>query len=146
MKLLRFVALALCVTAGSLAQTATLTSDTSALAPSGGSVALTATVAYDGEPGAIGWSIELPADWSLVSITGPNVPAIAPDTGASGTLEFAYTAVPASRAAFTVTVRYPAGAASAVATSTVLLRSGGKLTTLRPEAPSLRSANATAGQ
>src|SRR5215217_2782823 len=92
------------------AQTAALSSDTTTLAPGGGTVTFTATVNYDATPGALGWSIALPADWTLVDVTGPSVPAIAPEPGSAGTLEFAYTAVPAQRAEFSVQVRYPANA------------------------------------
>lgn len=114
------------------AQTAALKTDTTALAPGGGDVALTATANYDAQPSALGWAIALPADWSLVSVSGVNVPEIAPTAGSTGTLEFAYTATPATKAAFTVVVRYPAGCRAAKAVATVLVRSGGKLTTLTP--------------
>ena len=116
------------------AQTASLKSDTTGLAPDGGTVALTATVSYDAQPGAIGWSIALPADWTLVSVAGANVPEIAPDPGTGGVLEFAYTNVPAGRAEFSLVVRYPAGTTAAKAAPTVLVRSAGKLTTLTPAA------------
>ena len=69
---------------------------------------LRATAEYQGEPGALGWALALPADWSLVAINGPQAPAIAPAVGSTGTLEFAYTDVPAKRAEFAVIVRYPA--------------------------------------
>ncbi len=133
MKSLRFALIALiCSAASAFAQTATLASDATTLSPSGGTVTLTATVSYDGEPGALGWAIVLPADWSLVSVAGPDAPAIAPDAGTTGTLEFAFTSVPAQRAEFKVTVKYPANAATATATSTVLVRANGKLTTVKP--------------
>ncbi len=122
-------------------QTAALTADNTTLAPSGGTVALKATVAYEGTPGAVGWEIALPADWTLVSVSGPNVPSIAPEPGSAGTLEFAYTGVPAERAEFTVLVRYPANTATAAATPTVLVRGGGKLTTVSPPAVQLRAPN-----
>jgi len=137
MKHLRFALLTLLASASALAQSATLASDTTILSNAGGNVALTAAVNYDGEPGAIGWSIELPADWSLVSVGGPNVPAIAPEAGTTGTLEFAYTAVPTQRAEFTVVVRYPANAKTTTATSTVLVRAGGKLNTVTTQAVQL---------
>lgn len=133
MNSLRFALVALvCSAASAVAQTASLTADSTALSPSGGTVALTATVSYDGEPGALGWAIELPADWSFVGVSGPTPPAIVPDAGTTGTLEFAFTAVPAHRAEFTVLVKYPANARSTAATSTVLVRAGGKLNTLTP--------------
>ena len=111
---------------------ASLTAEDTSLVPGGGSVALTATVTYDGLPGALGWSIVLPADWSLVSVAGANIPAIAPEAGNSGTLEFAYFTIPANRAEFKLVVRYPAGATAAKAAATVLIRANGKLVTLEP--------------
>jgi hypothetical protein len=120
------------------AQTASLSSDTSVLAQSGGTLVLRATTEYQGEPGALGWALALPADWSLVAINGPQAPAIAPAVGSTGTLEFAFTDVPAKRAEFAVIVRYPANAPSTQATPTVLVRSGGKLTTLTPAPVELR--------
>jgi hypothetical protein len=82
----------------------------------------------------VGWSIALPADWTLVSVGGANVPEIAPEAGTTGTLEFAYTSAPAGRAEFSVIVKYPAGVKSAKATPTVLVRTAGKLATLNPTA------------
>lgn len=120
------------------AQNASLSSDTTTLSASGGTVTLTATVNYDSTPGALAWSIALPEDWTLVSISGPNVPPIAPEAGAGGTLEFAYMSVPAQRAEFAVQVRYPARAGAAKATPTVLVRTEGKLTTLTPPPVSLQ--------
>ena len=144
---LRLAVLGLVVSAASaFAQTASLSADTNALSPSGGTVTLTAAVSYEGEPGAIGWAIALPADWSFVSVAGPNVPAIAPEAGTTGTLEFAYTAVPAQRAEFTVTVKYPANARTTSAGSTVLLRSGGKLNTLNPRPVQLTGVSTVQGQ
>jgi hypothetical protein len=137
-KLRCLLAAAFLAASSALAQNAALTADQTALAPAGGMVMLTATASYEGEPGALGWSIALPADWSLVSISGPNVPAIAPEPGASGTLEFAFTSVPAGRAEFSVVVKYPANTSAATATPKVLVRSGGKLATLTPAPVQLR--------
>lgn len=130
--------LAIFTAATAFAQSAALSADTTTLAPSGGTVALTAMVNYDTTPGALGWSIALPPDWTLVSVAGPNVPAIVPEAGSTGTLEFAYTQVPAGRAEFVLQVRYPANAVSAQATPKVLVRSSGKLTTLTPPPVELR--------
>jgi hypothetical protein len=114
------------------AQTASLKADSTALAAGGGSVALKASVSYDGQPAALGWEIALPTDWTLVSVSGANVPEIAPVAGATGTLEFAYTSAPAGKAEFTVVVRYPVGSTTAKAVPTVLVRANGKLATLTP--------------
>lgn len=114
------------------AQTATLTADNPHLAPSGGTLALTATLSYEGAPGAIGWSIDLPADWSLVSVAGQTPPQISPESGTRGTLEFAFTDAPAGRAEFTIVVRYPANAPSFAAKPTAILRQDGQLAQLKP--------------
>ena len=128
------LALVFGATALGLAQSAVLTAETKALAAGGGTVTLAATANYEGQPGALGWSIALPADWFLVSVSGPNPPGIAPEAGSAGTLEFAYFAIPANRAEFKFVVRYPPGAATAKATPTVLIRANGKLVTLEPAA------------
>ncbi len=126
------VTVALGLASVAFAQTASLKADAAALMPSGGSVTFTAAATYDGQPAALGWAIALPSDWALVSVSGANVPEISPDVGSSGTLEFAYTSAPAGRSEFNVVVRYPAGATTAKAVPTVLVRANGKLTTLTP--------------
>ncbi len=117
---------------GALAQTAALKASASALAPAGGTLTLTATASYTARPQALGWAIVLPADWTLVGISGSNVPEIAPVAGEGGVLEFAFTAVPPVGAEFSVVVRYPPAAPKAEIAATVLVRADGKLTTLRP--------------
>lgn len=114
------------------AQTAALSADNPHLAQSGGTLALTATLSYEGSPGAIGWSIDLPADWSLVNVAGQTRPQISPEAGTRGTLEFAFTEAPAGRAEFTIVVRYPANAPSFAAKPTVILRQNGQLAQLKP--------------
>ena len=128
------VTLALGLASVAFAQTASLKADAAALIPSGGSVTFTAAATYDGQPAALGWVIALPSDWTLVSVSGANAPEISPDVGSTGTLEFAYISAPAGRAEFNVVVRYPAGATTAKAVPTVLIRASGKLTTLAPTA------------
>lgn len=133
MKVLRFLLLlAMGLSLPAFAQQAELRTDAARVSASGGQVKLTAAVSYDGAPGAVGWSIALPAGWKLVSVAGPNVPAVAPEAGSSGQLDFAYTAVPAGRAEFSVWVSYPAGAAGSKVTATALVRNEGKLATLTP--------------
>ncbi len=129
--------------AAAFAQNASLSSDTAALSPSGGTVVLTATATYDTAPGALGWQIALPADWTLVSVVGPNLPGIKPDVGSTGTLEFAFASVPSSRAEFSVQVSYPANTGSTQATSKVIVRTAGKLTTLTPAPVELRGVTVT---
>ncbi len=123
---------AFCMASVGFAQTATLKADSTTLATAGGSVALTATVSYEGQPSAVGWAIALPEDWALVSVSGTNIPEIAPAPGATGTLEFAYTSSPAAKAEFVIVVSYAKGSAGAKAVPTVLVRANGKLVTLNP--------------
>jgi hypothetical protein len=148
MKLYRFLLLlpALMAYASGFAQSASLTADSKALSPNGGDVVLTATATYTGQPGAVAWAIDLPASWSLVNVGGANVPAVTPDTGAVGTLEFAFTQVPAGGATFTVTVHYPPGASAAAATPTTYIRANGALITLRPEPVAFEKAKANSRQ
>jgi hypothetical protein len=114
------------------AQTAMLLPSSTKLAAEGGVVTLTAVMTYEGEPGAIGWSIDLPANWTLVSVVGPNLPDVRPATGDTGKLDFAYVTVPTHRAEFSLQVGYPPKTAAAVAKATALVRSGGKLETMQP--------------
>jgi hypothetical protein len=130
MKLFAFLLLALPTIV--LGQPARLSATSTKLSPDGGTLVLTATTTYPSQPDALGWAINLPANWTLVAVAGRNLPAVAPDSGATGALEFAYTTVPSDRAEFAVTIRYPAGAGSAAVDSTVYLRAAGKLTTLTP--------------
>lgn len=119
-------------------QTAALTATSNELAPRGGVVQLGAVLTYDGQPGAVAWSISVPAGWSLVSVSGPNLPAIAPPAGAGGVLEFAFTSVPLGRVDFSILVRYPAGLPAAAVGATAYLRADGKLSTLTPAKLSFR--------
>ena len=105
------------------AQTATLTSEQTALAPSGGQVVLTATADYAGlRPAALGWVITLPSGWALVAVGG-DAPTIAPPVGTTGEVEFAYLNFPAKRAQFTVTLSYPASGVAPVLRAACTYRS-----------------------
>lgn len=119
-------------------QTAALTATTNELAPHGGVVQLGAQLTYEGQPGAVAWSIAVPAGWSLVSVSGPNLPAIAPPTGAGGVLEFAFTSVPSGHVDFSILLRYPAGLPAAAVGATAYVRADGKLSTLTPAKVSFR--------
>ena len=133
MNLLRIVLLGLITTAWAAAQSATLSADLAKLSPTGGNLAITATVIYDSTPGAIGWSVKLPDGWALLTTSGPDLPAVKPDHGAVGTLEWAYTAIPPNRAQFLFTVGYPAKTAlPAEIVSTVFVRAKGELKTVAP--------------
>lgn len=127
---------------------ATLSGEKTQLSPQGGTLTLTASSTYDANPAALGWEITLPADWSLIGVSGASVPDIAPAKGSTGTMEFAYVNIPAGKAEFTFEVAYPPNAAGASVESSVMMRGDGKLTTLRPEpltitAPAVRGRNAS---
>lgn len=90
------------------AQTATLTTTTSQLSATGGTVTFTATIAYSGTPSALGFQVELPAGWTYAGGTGE--PSIKPDAGTTGTLEWAYTGgFGVGASSFDFTASYPAG-------------------------------------
>jgi hypothetical protein len=127
---------------------AALSSNGTQLAPQGGTVVLTATASYDNNPAALGWEVVLPPDWSLVGVSGANVPDIAPTKGSTGTMEFAFVTIPAGKAEFALEVAYPPNAAGTTVESSALFRGDGKLTTVRPEpltitAPASRGRTAT---
>src|SRR4051812_4883399 len=88
---------ALLAAAASYGQSATLTPASSNVA-AGTPVTLTASANYVGSLSAVGWSVTLPEGWSFVSTSGPNPPQVGPQAGATGTLEWAYTNVPADAA------------------------------------------------
>jgi hypothetical protein len=113
----RFLLLAPLFLLGSLAPaqtpSASLTASASSYAVSGGELTLTAAVAYPGlTPSAVGYTVNLPAGWTLTRIAGPNAPEVRPPVPASGPLEFAYTSFPSGGASFTLTVTYPAALSS----------------------------------
>ena len=93
------------------AQTATLSANSSSYASAGGNAVLTATIDYTSvsNPTALGFIINIPSGWALVSTGGTNIPSAVPDPGTTGALEYAYTSFPAGQASFTATVSYPAG-------------------------------------
>jgi hypothetical protein len=133
MNLLRIALLGLITAAWATAQSATLSADLAKLSPAGGQLTLTATVVYDDTPGAIGWSVKLPEGWAFLATSGSDLPAVKPDRGAAGTLEWAYTAIPPNRAQFLFTVSYPAKTAQpAEIASTVIVRTKGALKTVTP--------------
>jgi len=120
------------------AQSASFQADAPTLSPSGGVVKLTAYAAYEGQPGALGWSIPLPAGWALVGVEGQNIPEIAPDPTVTGLLEFAYLTVPAQKAEFTVLLRYPAAAKPVTIAPLVIVRTEGRMQQIKPTSVDLR--------
>jgi len=113
----------------SYGQSATLTSNTPTAA-SGSVITLAASVSYPGTPNAVGWSITLPEGWSFVGSNGANLPQISPESGATGTLEWAYANVPEATARFTVTVKTGGKPGVTKLQAKVYLRVGGKQQTV----------------
>jgi len=100
----------LAAAAGVRAQTATMTSSASIYPATAGQVTLSVSINYASvaAPTALGFTIELPSGWALVSTSGTNVPEIRSRAGDVGTLEFAYASAPTGSASFTVVVSHPA--------------------------------------
>ena len=117
------------VTSMGFGQSATLVSDRTTPA-AGVELSLTASASYAGTPSAMGWSVTLPAGWSYVSTGGPDVPAITPQAGATGTLEWAYTDTPGSAARFTFIVKTSGKPGTQQLAAKVLLRADGKQSTV----------------
>lgn len=108
MRILKLLVLLLSSVAATSAQTATLSSQSASLSKSGGVLTITATVTYTGLPSAIGWSVTLPSGWSYAG-AGSGTPGVAPMNGQTGTLDWAFTTIPASPATFSFRVNYPVG-------------------------------------
>jgi hypothetical protein len=89
----------------------------------GGLVTLQASLSYSGTPTGLGYSLVLPPGWSLVSSTGEA--EVKPVAGATDTLGWAWTSLPASPLSFSVTVQPPVGGTgSATLTGTGIVRTG----------------------
>ena len=96
---------------GVRAQTATMTSSATTYPATAGQVTLSVSINYASAaaPTALGFTIELPSGWALVSTSGTNVPEIRSRAGDVGVLEFAYASAPTGSASFAVVVSHPAG-------------------------------------
>ena len=92
------------------AQPFTVTPSATQCSAAGGVLTLRVVFAYPGKlPSAIGLQLVLPPGWVHVSTLGPDLPQIAPVTGDTGSLGWAYVAIPENSAEFCVELRYPAG-------------------------------------
>lgn len=93
----------------------------------GGTVTITNTLSFAGAPSGLGWSVTLPAGWSFAGTTG-QVGDVGPAAGATGTLEWAWSTVPASPVTFTYRLNVPAGESGPkVLTATGIVREGGNV-------------------
>ena len=116
---------ALAVASISYGQSAAVVADKTSAA-AGSEISLTASATYSGTPAAMGWAVTLPEGWTYVSTAGPDVPAISPQPGATGTIEWAYTDAPAGVAHFRFTVKVAGKAGDSAIKAKLILRSGGK--------------------
>jgi hypothetical protein len=96
------------------------------LAAGGGELVLNVDIDYGTTPAALGLSLGLPSGWTLVGVSGEAAPPITPAAGTTENLEFAWMTAPERHAAFTLTVRYPAGSGALTLGGKVLLRRDGK--------------------
>jgi hypothetical protein len=75
----------------------------------GGTVTITNTITYVGTATGLGWQVLLPDGWSFAS--GSDTPGqTKPAVGATGSLEWTWTTIPASPVTFTYTLNVPANA------------------------------------
>lgn len=73
----------------------------------GGKSTISCTLAFPGQPSALGWSVVIPPGWSYDS--GQNEPGVHPSSGDSGTLAWAWSSIPTSPIQFSYTLRVPSG-------------------------------------
>ncbi|MFM8334255.1 MAG: immunoglobulin domain-containing protein [Opitutaceae bacterium] len=72
----------------------------------GSSITLSSTISYSGQPGTVSWQVLIPADWQLTAQTSQAASAF-PSVGASGLLEWRWSALPASPVTITYTLSVP---------------------------------------
>jgi hypothetical protein len=76
----------------------------------GGTATITNTLTFGAAATGLGWKVTLPLGWSFVSDAG-TLGDVRPVVGTVGSLEWAWSAPPASPVTFTYTVRIPPGVA-----------------------------------
>lgn len=87
--------------------TASLIANASTYSPAGGNLTFTASMSYPGLTlTAIGWSIQLPENWTFVSQTAS---ASTSPVAGDNFLEWSFSSIPSSQLAFSFTTSYPAG-------------------------------------
>ena len=77
----------------------------------GGTVTVNSTLAYPGSVSALGWTVTLPPGWVYLAGSGAEGD-VKPAAGATGTLEWSWSAPPASPVSFSYTLGVPAGETS----------------------------------
>ena len=128
-----------------IAQTATLSVPSgTTLGTAAGVVSITATISFSGSPSALGWTVNLPSGWTYAGGTGE--PGVTPRTGQTGSLDWAYTSMPASPAQFTFRANYPGGLSGAQSIGgSAVYREGGQLRTLSVAALNLTVSGGSGG-
>jgi len=82
----------------------------SSYSPDGGTVTVILTLGYPGKTlSVLGAIIPLPSGWAYKAVGGINPPPFPPDSGTTGSAEFAYLNPPTNKASFEVTLEYAAG-------------------------------------
>jgi hypothetical protein len=129
---LRQVALwlfALLACGGAWAQTATLSTTTTALDPSGGTAVFNFTATYPGST-VFSVTVNLPSGWRYLS--GSGEPGIKPEADAQGAVSWLTISPLASPVSFSFSAYYPPGLATASVTSSFTLSRNGQQQTLVP--------------
>lgn len=92
------------------ANTVTVTPSATSYSAAGGNLTIAVTLSYTGSLAGLDFELKTPVGWKFTSVSGTNVPQIAPtpdDLGAAG-LAFAYSSIPTASASFSFVVSYPA--------------------------------------
>jgi hypothetical protein len=94
----------------------------------GSMLTITNTLTFAGAPTSLGWTATLPAGWTYVS-DGGAAGEVKPAAGASGTVAWSWTSIPANPVTFTYTVNVPAGeTADRTITASATVNAGGSTT------------------
>ena len=94
------------------AQSLSVTSAEASCSAQGGTVTIHVVLNYAGKsPTGLGLELLLPPGWSHQSTFGVNQPEVGPQSGETGSLGWAYVAVPTDAARFSVVLSYPPGVA-----------------------------------
>ncbi len=92
------------------ANTVTVTPSATSYSAAGGNLTIAVSLSYTGSLAGLDFELKTPVGWKFTSVSGTNVPQIAPtpdDLGAAG-LAFAYSSIPTASASFSFVVSYPA--------------------------------------
>jgi len=87
------------------------------------------SIEYSDSITALGFRATLPEGWSFLSVTGDYEPALKPQEGSNGTIEFVWINIPASPFTLTYTVSVPSNESGEkeISSEVVYRRLGGEL-------------------